>query len=113
MPERTVVSELLIPADAEAGKAISTLLHEDDNIMVNHVRFRPGDVAASVTRPRRISLALKGGTLTKVFPDGHTEDMTYEDKQFRVNPPAPVFAPKNNTSEEIQLYVITLKGQVD
>jgi hypothetical protein len=90
-------------------RPVTDVIYEDDKVLITHVRFRPGDASPSVPRPTRISLALEGGTLTKVFPDGTKEAMTYETRQIRVNEPAPAFSPVNETGEEIVLYVVSVK----
>lgn len=82
----------------------------DDKVRVIEITFKPGDAGASVARPFRISRALKGGALTRIYPDGKTEKVTYKTGDVRVSEAETTpFIPKNEGETDIVLYVVFMK----
>ena len=96
-------------AKAEKGKVKLKELFENDKVRVIEATFKPGDAAANVARPFRVIRALKGGTLTLIYPDGKTEKSTWKTGEVKVLEASPVFTPKNEGKSDIVLYVVFLK----
>lgn len=96
-------------AKAEKGKVKLKELFENDKVRVLEATFKPGDEAANVARPFQIIRALKGGTLTRIYPDGKTEKVTYKTGEVKVLEARPAFIPKNEGKSDIVLYVVSLK----
>jgi len=98
-------------AKAEKGKAITTLVVENEKVRVQEVRFRPGDVNEAVpSSSMRVVHALKGGTLVRTYADGKTDKVEWKTGQTRINPPsAQAYTAKYNGKKELVLYVVVLK----
>ena len=125
------VAGLLIPAFLAAGvvatpamaqdkmaakkmaKAASTPtieeIEKNDKVRVYEVIYKPGNTSASVERPPRVVRALKGGALTRIYPDGKKETSTYKNGQVKVFGATPAYVVKNEGKSAIHLFVVELK----
>src|SRR5258708_4332600 len=63
----------------EAGKPAMKEIVKNDKLRAYEVVFKPGDEGANVERPARVVKAIKGGTLTRIYPDGKKEHSVYKD----------------------------------
>ena len=98
-------------AKVEKGKAITTLVVENEKVRVQETRFKPGDVNEAVpSSSTRVVLALKGGTLLRTYTDGKTDTVVWKPGQTRINPPsAQPYTAKNIGKTELVLYIVVLK----
>jgi len=98
------------PATAAKGEAKTTVLLENARVKVNLVEYKPGDVNTTVPSSfSRVVHALKGGTLTRTYPDGKTENSVWKEGEERFNEPAKVaYTAKNTGKTDIKLYVVVL-----
>jgi hypothetical protein len=99
------------PAKAAMGEAKQTVLLENDKVKVSLVEFKPGDQNNAVpSSTSRVVRALKGGTLTRTYADGKTENSVFKDGEVRFNEPSKVsYTAKNTGKTDIQLYIVQLK----
>ena len=97
--------------DAMAVKGKSTLkvLFENDKVRVYEVTSRPSDEGANVARPFRVIRPLKGGTITRIYPDGKTDKLEFKTGEVKVLEASPVYTPKNEGKSDIVLYVVFVK----
>jgi hypothetical protein len=97
-------------AKAEKGKAVSTILAENDKVRAWETRYKPGDEnsapASSTTRVIRI---LKGGSMLWTFADGKTEKKDWKSGEVIILVPGPQFTVKNVGKSELSIYVVALK----
>ncbi len=98
------------PAKAAKGEAKTTVMLENDRVKVNMVEYKPGDVNTTVpSSSPRVVHALKGGTLTRTYADGKTEDIVWKEGEVRFNEPTKVaYTAKNSGKTDIKLYVVVL-----
>ena len=96
-------------AKAEKGKPTTKVLLENDKVRVTETRFKPGDESASITRLPRVTRALKGGTLTRVYPDGKTDKSEYKTGEVKYFAASPEYKVKNAGKTEIILYSVNMK----
>jgi hypothetical protein len=93
---------------AVAGAPMLKVLLENDKVRVYEVTFKPGDVAKSQLRPNRVVHYKTSGTLTRIHPDGRTEDRTFTAGQT-VWAEAGTYAVRNAGTSTIQLMGIEVK----
>lgn len=96
-------------AKAEKGKPALKEYFENDKVRVLQATFKPGDVGSNVARPQRVVHTLKGGTLTRVYPDGKTEKVVYKTGEVKVLEASPVFQPKNEGKSDIVFFLVFMK----
>jgi hypothetical protein len=98
------------PAKAAKGEAKTTVMLENDRVKVNMVEYKPGDVNTTVpSSSPRVVHALRGGTLTRTYADGKTEDIVWKEGEVRFNEPTKVaYTAKNSGKTDIKLYVVVL-----
>lgn len=92
------------------GKSEQKVLIDNDRVRVTETRFRPGDEGPNVERPYRITRALKGGTLERIYPDGRREKREWKTGEVREDGPDKAFVPKNVGKTEVVLYSVTPKA---
>lgn len=96
-------------AKAAKLEATSKVLVENDKVRVLETLWKPGAETASAARGARVVRALKGGTLTRIYPDGKTEKITYKTGEVRWLDATPPYAIKNQGKSEIMLYTVYSK----
>jgi hypothetical protein len=96
-------------AAAKKGEPIQKVFLENDRVRIFEVTFRPGDAGATVERPLRVIRALKGGTLTLIYPDGKKEKLLWKTGEVKVREASPAYSPKNEGKANIVLYVVYVK----
>lgn len=96
-------------AKAEKGKTKVKVLFDNDKVRAQEVTFKPGDVGPNVARPFRVIRALKGGTITRIWPDGKTDKIAWKTGEVKGLQPDKPFMPKNEGKSDIVLYVVQVK----
>ena len=100
-------------AKAEKGKAITTVLVDNDKVLVYETRFKPGDENPAVGTGFRVVRTLQGGTLARVYPDGRNEKFEIKAGRTVYNEPPKSsgerYLTKNVGKTEILQYVVMLK----
>jgi hypothetical protein len=92
--------------DVKAGEAVSKVVLENDKVRVLETTWKPGDQSASVARGGRVFRALKGGSLTRIYPDGKKEVVSFKDGEVRWVDATPPYALKNEGKSTIMLYTV-------
>ena len=95
--------------EKRSGKPTFKEMVKNDKVHVFEVTYKPGDQSASVERPPRVVRALKGGTLTRVYPDGKKESSTYKNGEVKYLGASPAYVVKNAGKSAIHLYVVEVK----
>ena len=80
-------------------------IEKNDEVRVYETTYKPGDQSSSMERPPRAVRALKGGTLTRIYPDGKKEKVTYKTGEVKVFGATPAYVVKNEGKSPIHLYV--------
>lgn len=96
-------------AKAAVIEATIKVILENDKVRVTETTWKPGAETPSVARPNRVVRALKGGTLTRIYPDGKTETVTNKTGEVKYIAATPPYIVKNNGKTEIVLYGVALK----
>lgn len=104
--EKTAVKNM---QKTPVGKPIVKEIVRNDKVRAYEATFRPGDQSPSIERPPRVARALKGGTLTLVYPDGKKEKSVYKTGEVKFVDHTPAFAVKNETKRAIRLYIVEMK----
>ena len=94
---------------AAAGKVTIKEILKNDKTRAYEATFKPGDEAPSIERPSRVVRALKGGTLTRIYPGGKKEASTYKNGEVKYLDKSPAYGVKNEGKSVIQLYVVEVK----
>jgi hypothetical protein len=92
-----------------ASKPTIKEIAKNDKVRVYEAIYKPGDESASVEQPPRVVRALKGGTLTRIYPDGKKEKSAYKNGDAKVFGATPAYAVKNEGKSAIHLYVLEVK----
>ena len=100
-----------VEAKADAPKAVTRVLLENDKVRVYETTFAPGAEARGSARPYRISRALTDGTLQRIFADGRTDIVQWKAGEVRELGPDPQYKPKNIGPSEFILYVVQPKSK--
>src|SRR5580765_6159969 len=98
------------PAKAAKGEAKTTVMLENDLVKVNLVEYKPGDVNTTVPNSfSRVVHAVKGGTLTRTYADGKTDNSVWKEGDVRFNEPSKVaYTAKNTGKTDVKLYIVVL-----
>jgi len=96
-------------AIADAGKAVRTILAEDDKFQVFEIRQKPGDVNVALTSGTRVIRALNGGALLRTYADGKTEKSDWKTGEVQIQGPGPEYTVTNVGDTEVVLYVVRPK----
>lgn len=96
-------------AIADAGKAVRTLVAEDDKVQVFEIRQKPGEVNTPSTSGTRVIRALNGGTLLRTYADGKAEKSDWKTGEVQIQGPGPQYTVTNVGDTELVLYVVRLK----
>src|SRR5438445_283922 len=75
----------------------SKVVFENDKVRAVESTWKPGDEAPSVARGARVVRSIKGGTLTRIYPDGKTEKITSKDGDVAWYDATPPYKLKNET----------------
>ena len=82
---------------------------QNDKVLVNETTWKPGDESSSVARPARMVRTLKGGSLTRIYLDGKTEQDTFRTGEVKFFPATAPYIIKNTGKTELVLYTVLLK----
>ena len=93
----------------EGIPSVTKILFEDDKYKAQQTVWQPGAFGQSVARDERVVLAIKGGTLTRIYPDGKNENVTYRTGEVKHVPATPPYVLKNSGKDEIILYSVFMK----
>ncbi len=104
-----VVSTPISSAFADAGKAVRTILAEDDKFQVFEIRQKPGEVNMPSTAGTRVIRALSGGTLLRTYADGKIEKSDWKTGEVQIQGPGPQYTVTNVGDTEVVLYVVRPK----
>lgn len=96
-------------AFADAGKAVRTILAEDDKFQVFEIRQKPGEINVASTSGTRIIRALSGGALLRTYADGKTEQSDWKTGEVQIQGPGPQYTVTNVGDTEVVLYVVRPK----
>ena len=94
---------------AKAPKASLTDIVVNDRVRVVEVVMKPGSESDSLELPVRVTRALKGGTLTRIFPDGKKEKIKFKTGEARYGEAVSTHSVKNSGKTTIHLYSVFLK----
>jgi hypothetical protein len=97
---------------AKPAKVVKAAINEilvNDKVQVMEVTFKPGAESDSLALPLRVTRALKGGSLTRIFPDGKKEKVKFKTGEVRFGEAVPEHVMKNPGKGTIQLYSVFLK----
>lgn len=97
---------------AKPAKVVKAAINEilvNDKVQVMEVTFKPGAESDSLALPLRVTRALKGGTLTRIFPGGKKEKVKFKTGEVRYGEAVPEHVMKNPGRGTIQLYSVFLK----
>ena len=94
---------------AMAGQPTIKEIEKNDKVRVYEVTYKPGDASANMERPARVVRALKGGTLTRVYPDGKKEQSAYKNGEVKYLGASPAYVVTNAGKSPIHLFVVELK----
>lgn len=94
---------------AKAAKAVMNDILVNDKVRVVEVMMKPGSESDSVELPVRVTRALKGGTLTRIFPGGKSEKIKFKTGEVRFGEAVSSHVVKNSGSGTIHLYSVFLK----
>jgi len=96
--------------DAPKAKAAhpytSKVVFENDKMRALESTWKPGEESPSAARGARLVRSIKGGTLTRIYPDGKTEKIVSKDGEVRWYDPTPAYALKNETKSPVTLYSV-------
>ena len=84
-------------------------MFENEKVRIVEIRYNPGDESATVERPARVILALKGGTLMGTYADGTTDKIHFIAGGAQYFAATPAFKFKNVGKTEVHLYTVDLK----
>ena len=93
---------------ANPGYAQKVLL-ENDKVRVTETSWTPGARGPSVALPVRVLRALRGGTLTRIYPDGKTEVTVWKTGEVKYFDATPEYAVKNTGKTKVVLYGVRPK----
>ena len=68
---------------AKVAKAMMNDILVNDKVRVVEVVMKPGSESDGVELPVRVTRALKGGSLTRIFPGGKTEKIKFKTGEVR------------------------------
>lgn len=105
----SVISMPISSAFADAGKAVRTVLAEDDKFQVFEIHQKPGEVSVASTSSTRVIRALSGGALLRTYADGKTEKSDWKTGEVQIQGPGPQYTVTNVGDTEVVLYVVRPK----
>jgi hypothetical protein len=94
---------------AKVAKAVMNDILVNDKVRVVEVVMKPGSESDGVELPVRVTRALKGGTLTRIFPGGRSEKIKFKTGEVRFSDAVSTHVVKNSGSGTIHLYSVFLK----
>ena len=94
---------------AKTSEPVIKDIFENSKVRVVEVTSKPGSESASMELPARVTRALKGGTLTRIFADGKKEKVTFKSGEVRYGDPTPMAIIKNTGKSTVVLYSVFLK----
>jgi hypothetical protein len=94
---------------AKLAKAVMNDILVNDKVRVVEVVMKPGSESDGVELPVRVTRALKGGTLTRIFPGGKSEKIKFKTGEVRFGEAVSSHVVKNSGRGTIHLYSVFLK----
>jgi hypothetical protein len=94
-------------APAAGGGTLKTII-DNDKVIVQEVRYKPGETSTMRERGPRVTRALSTGTMERVYPDGKKETVQWKAGDVKYFP-RETFTNKNVGKTEMVLFVTTLK----
>ena len=94
---------------AKTAMAVVKDVFVNDKVRVVEVTFKPGAESDSMDLPVRVTRALRGGTLTRTFPNGKKEKVRFKTGEVRFGEAVPSHVMKNQGRGTITLYSVFLK----
>ena len=94
---------------AKVAKAVMNDILVNDKVRVVEVVMKPGSESDGVELPVRVTRALKGGTLTRIFPGGKSEKIKFKTGEVRFSDAVSTHVVKNSGRGTIHLYSVFLK----
>ena len=88
--------------------AISEIL-ENGRVRVVEVTMKPGSESDSMELPVRVTRAIKGGTLTRIWPGGKKEKVTFKTGEVRFGEAVSSHVIKNSGRGTVHLFSVFLK----
>lgn len=97
------------PKAVKASKAMLKDILDNGRVRVVEVTMKPGSESDSVELPVRVTRAIKGGTLTRIFPDGKKEKISFKTGEVKFGEFISSHVLKNSGKGTVQLYSVFLK----
>lgn len=94
---------------AKIQKAAVKEIVANDKVQVMEVILKPGAETDAMELPARVTRALKGGTLVRMFPGGKKEKMKFKTGDVWFGEAMPSHVVKNASQSTVQLYSVFLK----
>ena len=98
-------------AKAEKGKAILTVLLENDKVRVYEALIPAGAEAANIARPYRIGRALTNGTIERIYADGRKVTAKWKAGEVKELGPDTQYIPRNIGKTDFRIYVVVPKSK--
>jgi len=95
-------------AEKATGKGTTKTLIDNDKVLVNETRYKPGEMSDMRERGARVTRALSDGTMERAYPDGKKETVHWKTGDVKYFPKE-TFTNKNVGKTEVVLFVTTLK----
>jgi predicted lipoprotein with Yx(FWY)xxD motif len=86
------------------------VLHDDDRVRVTETTTKPGENGSNVTRGKRVTRYLQGGTQERTYADGRKEKVERKTGEVSVaGPDKEAYWVKNIGNTTTVTYTVTLK----
>jgi len=96
-------------APKPAPKGLLKEIFENAKVRVLEITMKPGSESDAMELPARVTRAIKGGTLTRTYPGGKKEKVSFKSGEVRFGEPVPAAVVKNTGKSTIVLYSVFLK----
>jgi predicted lipoprotein with Yx(FWY)xxD motif len=107
-----VASPAMAADKAKEVKATNSqkVLHDDDRVRVTETTTKPGENGSNVTRGKRVTRYLQGGTQERTYADGRKEKVERKTGEVSVaGPDKEAYWVKNIGNTTTVTYTVTLK----
>ena len=96
-------------AKGKAPERVQKVLIDSDAVRVTETTYAPG--ASSKIQPlHRVTRAIKGGKLVRIYADGKKEDVSFKTGEVRESPAAPApYTLTNPGKTAVVLYTVSIK----
>jgi hypothetical protein len=93
----------------EKGKAMRTVLAENDKVLVLEIRQKAGEENTPSSKSTRVVRALSSATILRTYADGKTETKAWKAGEVEIQLPGPEYKTKNVGKTEFRIYAVVLK----